>query len=300
MRRRSLPAIAATAVLMLTLTACGGKSPEAATENNNTPTATVAPAPTESASPTASAKPAEEPEVIKGSGTYVGQIDNHSVEIKTEEGPVAFELGAGTETAVESLELDDPVVFEYVEKSVEGDDTLKQRVLSKLSKADGSSGSGPAAGADLPQSKKLKLSLEGNVEEKTATLASGDGYSLYVFDLFNFDAGSNKLAMKIDNKYYAEIIKLPSDFNLDYLLQEGKRELASTGKVQVLQESERPELMSDARLYLSAGGTNITKEYIVKEIDGQGFIFKINTPMGEPSEGFTPHVLASLDSVVNQ
>jgi len=298
MRRRSLPAIAATAVLMLTLTACGGKSPEAATENNNTPTATAAPAPTESASPTASAKPAQELEVIKGSGTYVGQIDNHSVEIKTEEGPMAFELGAGTETAVESLELDDPVVFEYVEKSVEGDDTLKQRVLSKLSKADDSSGS--AATAVLPQSKKLKLSLEGNVEEKTATLASGDGYSLYVFDLFNFDAGSNKLSMKIDNKYYAEIIKLPSDFNLDYLLQEGKQELASTGKVQVLQESERPGLMSDARLYLSAGGTDITKEYIVKEIDGQGFIFKINTPMGEPSEGFTPHVLASLDSVVNQ
>jgi hypothetical protein len=298
MRQRTLPAMAAAAVLMLALTACSGNSPEAATGENNTPTATASPVPTESASPTASSKPADESGVIKGSGTYVGQIDNHSVEIKTEEGPTAFELGAGTETAVESLELDDPVVFEYVEKSVAGDDTVKQRVLSKLSKAD--SVNEPSIGAVLPQTKKLKLSLEGNVEEKTAKLASGDGYSLYVFDLFTFDAGSNKLAMIIDNNYHAEIIKLPSDYNLDYLLLEGKEELASTGEVKVLKESERPELMSDASLYLLAGGSDITKEYIVKEIDGQGFIFKINTPMGEPSEGFVPHVLASLNSVVNQ
>ncbi|MDQ0191865.1 hypothetical protein [Paenibacillus wynnii] len=179
----SLPAMAAVAVLMLALTACGGNTPATAPGESNIPAETAtasaspSPVPTESVSPTASATPEnEEPLVIKGTGIYVGQIDNHSVEIKTEEGSTAFELGVGTETAPEALNMDDPVVFEYVEKSVPGDDTVKQRVLSKLSLAPDAS-----AGGVLPQSKTLKLSLEGNAEEKEAKLAKGEGYSLYVF-----------------------------------------------------------------------------------------------------------------------
>lgn len=75
--------------------------------------------------------------MIQGSGIYVGQIDNHSVEIETEEGPTAFELGAGTENAPDLLEMNDAVVFTYVEKVVGSDGTAVQRVLSSLSKAEG-------------------------------------------------------------------------------------------------------------------------------------------------------------------
>ncbi|WP_410512095.1 hypothetical protein PaeBR_18925 [Paenibacillus sp. BR2-3] len=144
-QQRSLPAIAAIAVLMLALTACGNGTPAVAPGEESTPTATASPVPTESVSTSAPTQPTdEEPQVIKGSGIYVGQIDSHSVEIKTEEGPIAFELGAGTETAPESLNMGDPVVFEYVEKSVPGDDTVKQRVLSKLSVV-GDEGGGSAS-----------------------------------------------------------------------------------------------------------------------------------------------------------
>ncbi|KGE18513.1 hypothetical protein [Paenibacillus wynnii] len=298
----SLPAMAAVAVLMLALTACGGNTPAAAPGESNNPAETAtasaspSPVPTESVSPIASATPEnEQPLLIKGTGIYVGQIDNHSVEIKTEEGSTAFELGEGTETAPETLNMDDPVVFEFVEKSVPGDDTLKQRVLSKLSLAPDAS-----TGGVLPQSKTLKLNLEGNSEEKEAKLAKGEGYSLYVFDIFTFDSGSNKLAMKIDKNYYAEIIKLPSDFNLDYLLIEGREELAQTGKVKKLTEADRSVQITNARLYLSASGSNLTREYIVKEIKGQGYIIKLNIPQGEASEGFSPHVFASLNSIVSQ
>lgn len=150
--QHALPAMAAAAVLMLALTACGGNNPAEAPGNSNlateSPTATVSstPEPTISPSPTPSPSPSPVPtesasttapngdtQTKKGTGIYVGQIDNHSVEIKTEEGSTAFELGAGTEGVPDSLNMDDPVTFEYVEKSVPGDNTVKQRILSKLS-----------------------------------------------------------------------------------------------------------------------------------------------------------------------
>ncbi|ULO05955.1 hypothetical protein H1230_23330 [Paenibacillus sp. 19GGS1-52] len=148
-QQRSLSAIAAVAVFGLVLTACGGNTPAAAPITATaTATATSSPAPTESAiiassSPAAteppvtvtaapSPSPNEEGKVIKGTGNYVGQIDNHSVEIDTAEGATAFELGAGTESAPDTLNTDDPVAFEYVEKAVAGDATLKQRILTKL------------------------------------------------------------------------------------------------------------------------------------------------------------------------
>lgn len=294
---RSLPAAAAVAVLMLALTACGGNTPADAPGE---PSATVAPSPVESTSPPSpSPEAVEEAQVISGSGIYVGQIDNHSIEITTEEGPTAFELGTVTDSVLEELEMDDPVVFEYVEKAVEGDPSVFQRVLSKLAKDESTAEVTPGAN-DLPATRNIKLTLEGMEEEKTAALAEGDGYSLYVFDIFTFDAAQNKLSMNVDPDYYAEITKLPADFNLDALAEEGEKELAATGKVTALSQQERDLRISGSRLYLTAMGSGMTSQYIVKEIDGQGYIVKLNIPQREASEGFGPHVYASLDSMVNQ
>lgn len=295
--QRSIPAIAAVAVLVLAITACGGKTPA---EAPGEPSATASPSVTENvAAPSPTSDAAEEAQTIQGTGTYVGQIDNHSVEIETEEGPTAFELGAGTENAPEALEMNDPVYMEYVEKAVEGDPTVVQRVLSKLVKA-ADAGDGAVSAGALPESKVIKLTLEGMEEEKTARLAEGEGYSLYVFDIFTFDKSSSKLAMKVDPGYYAEINKLPADFNLDALAEEGRGELAATGEVTALSREDRDRRMSGASLYLTAMGPGLTREYIVKELDGQGYLIKLNIPQREASEGFSPHVYASLDSLVNR
>ncbi|UQZ35854.1 hypothetical protein C2I18_21360 [Paenibacillus sp. PK3_47] len=294
---RSLPAVAAVAVLMLTLTACGGSTPADAPGE---PSATVAPSPVESMSPPSpSPAAAEEAQVISGSGTYVGQIDNHSIEITTEEGPTAFELGTVSDSVLEGLEMDDPVVFEYVEKAVEGDPLVFQRVLSKLAKEDNAAGAAPVNDS-LPATKNIKLTLEGMEEEKTAALVQGEGYALYMFDFFTFDASENKLSVNADPDYYAEITKLPSDFNLDALEEEGRQELAATGEVTALSQEEQDVRLSGSRLFLTAMGQGMTREYIVKEVDGQGYIVKLNIPQREASEGFWPHVYAMLDSMVNR
>ncbi|WP_341347040.1 hypothetical protein [Paenibacillus sp. FSL H3-0469] len=138
---RTLPGMTATAILMFTLTACGGNNPAGAPGESSSAGSSGIPVQTAAvplASPVLKSSPsaAAESEKIQGSGTYVGQMDPHSVEIVTEEGPTAFELGAGTEDAPEGLEMDEPVVFTYVEKIVGKDPVVIQRVLSSLTKAD--------------------------------------------------------------------------------------------------------------------------------------------------------------------
>ncbi|WP_340022359.1 hypothetical protein MHI24_25530 [Paenibacillus sp. FSL K6-1096] len=150
--QRSLPAMTAIAALLLTLTACGGNalpevSGEPSAKASNPPVqTTAAPAASPVLQPSASA--AEETQSIQGSGIYVGQIDNHSVEIETEEGPTAFELGPGTENAPDALEMDDPVVFVYTERAVGDEPGITQRILSSLVKADGLD-TPPGAGAHI-------------------------------------------------------------------------------------------------------------------------------------------------------
>jgi len=71
----------------------------------------------------------------QGTGIYNGQMDSHSIEIQTADGPTAFQLADGMDAVLEKLTEDDPVAFEYVEQAIEGDDTNKQLVLTKLEKA---------------------------------------------------------------------------------------------------------------------------------------------------------------------
>ncbi|MNB87751.1 hypothetical protein D3C75_347550 [compost metagenome] len=163
-RHRSLSAAAALAVFTLALSACGGDKAAEAPSANTTPAASVeassSPAATAVASPeaTAAVLPSAEPSAspaapsaepsaapsqsapvesapISGSGVYNGQIDSHSVEIETKDGPVAFELGEGLENVPDTLNEEDKVVFEYVDRAVPGDGALKQHVLTKLAKA---------------------------------------------------------------------------------------------------------------------------------------------------------------------
>lgn len=299
--QRSLPAMTAITALLLTLTACGGNGlPQASGEpspkaSGGLVQTTATPEATQVSRPSPSA--AGEAQTIQGTGIYVGQMDNHSVEIETEEGPTAFELGAGTENAPDALEMDDPVVFVYTEQAVGDDPDMTQRILSRLVKAEG--GAAPSPAGSRPDTRTFKLKLEGVEEEKAAALASGKGFSLYVLEIFGFDAASGKLAMKVDTEYYAEITRLPSDFNLELLEQEGRAELASTGKVTALSIEERERRISDTTLYLTATGSGLTREIVVKEVDGQGYLIRLNIPQREASEGFGPHVYASLDSLAN-
>lgn len=292
---RVLPKITAAGLLIL-LSACSGE------DGGNAPASAVpspsAAAPTATATPQPSPSPAAE-DTIAGTGVYVGQIDAHSVEIETEEGPVAFELGPGLEAIPETLEMEDKVNIEYVEIQVGADPSVVQRVLSKLEKAGDSGGSVPEASPPA-STKTFKLSLEGMEEEKSAALYTAADYDLYVFDIFTFDPQKGRLAMKVDPGYYADIVRLPEGYDLGEQRKLGNEALATTGKITELDENERSRRLAGVKLYLTATGDGLTRQFLLKEVDGHGYAVTLNIPQREASEGFGPHVFASLGSLMNR
>lgn len=156
---------AAAAMLLMAMTACSGEGP--------------------TSQPPADPNPVEEPkyEIKQGTGTYVGQIDNNSIEIETADGPTAFRLGEGMDQIISKLQGEESVSYEYREQPVEGEEDLKQLILIKLT-VDNEGGGSSSENAQLPETKDFELELEGMKETKTAKLAEGDGYALYIFDIF--------------------------------------------------------------------------------------------------------------------
>ncbi|WP_020619119.1 hypothetical protein [Paenibacillus daejeonensis] len=283
----------ATAVLAVSLAACGGSANQPLAPGSN-----VADNQNNQNNQNDPGNQPEEVPTIEGVGIYKGQIDNNSIEIETENGPEAFRLGEGMDELVNELEDDARVAYTYEEHPIEGDDSLKQLVLTKLELADDATGgAGSGDTSELPATKTLTVTVEGVEEEREAQLETAEGYALYVLDVLDFDAAENKLTMSADESLQAIITKLPSDYNTDELRLEAEEKLAGIGNVE---ELEGDQAMTDAVLHLSAVNEEQASQYIVKEVDGQGYIFEIETVPSEASEGFEPAVHATLDSIVNQ
>ncbi len=243
--------------------------------------------------------PQEKPAAIKeGKGSFTGLADSHTVEIIVDGQPMALQFGEELQSKLQSIEAEQQVVFQYEEKAIEGDDLLKQLVLKDISISGSKEGSSPKESA-LPAELKIDVTLEGMQEQRTAKLVHGDGYSFYRFEQFTFDPGRNLLYMNVDPGYQVRIEKLPSGFELEDLVLKGKEELGKQGDVTKLKSGEFPEPMQDARLYLTVQGKGGMSEYIVKELDGSSYVFHVDIPQREASEGFVPLAFASLNTIQN-
>ncbi|MGG6310986.1 hypothetical protein [Paenibacillus macerans] len=239
-------------------------------------------------------------ETKQGTGIFIGLIDNHSAEIELEGTPTAFQMDETLAALAQSLAQGTPVAFDYVEQAVEGDDLLKQLVLTKLEASEGKAVTdiGVEEASGLPAEKAIEVELEGMKEQRTAKLAQGAGYAFYMFDGFSFDAGAHRLTMDYDPGYHVDISKLPAGYDVADLAKTAREELSKTGKVEERSGEEIYVTMRDAELYLIASGDDLTREYIVKNIGGQGYAWMINMPHGEASEGFGPLAFASLNTIV--
>ncbi len=275
-------------LLVISLTACTGNGSEPEKNGNQ-----QAPGNNGQTDPSDVATEAKQ-----GTGTFVGLIDNHSAEIEVEGTPTAFQLDETLSAAAQNLEQGTPVSFEYVERAVEGDATLKQLVLTKLEAAPAKETTDSGTTTELPAEKSLEVELEGMKETRTATLAKGEGYAFYMFDGFSFDAETNKLTMNYDPGYHVVFTKLPAGYDVEELAKTAKEDLSKIGKVEQWSGDQLYVTMRDAELFLIAQGGGLTQEYIVKNIGGQGFAFLINMPQREASEGFGPMAFASINTTV--
>ncbi|MDQ0718818.1 hypothetical protein [Paenibacillus sp. W4I10] len=296
MRKGNTMKVSASFLILLmgfALVACGNSNPAAQPPVNNT----------EEQSPAPEQQP-NESAAIEAEGILTGWADPHTVEIRVNEKPMSFQVSEDLQKSLDDIDDEDSVRFKYVEKKI--DATTKQLVLTEIAKMESSddnngSNAGGTVTSDRPKTSELEVTVEGMTEKRPVTLAQAKGYSLYVFEPMAFDAEDHELTMKIDPDYEVEIEKLPANYNLDALKMDAKEELSETGEVKQLtaeQLSNGP--MKDARLYMMSQNDKKTEYFIVKELDGNGFIFHIQAPIGEPSEGFLPMAYASLNSIMNE
>lgn len=296
MRKRNTMKVSASFLVLLmgfSLVACGNSNPAAQPPVNNT----------EEQSPAPEQQP-NESAAIEAEGILTGWADPHTVEIRVNEKPMSFQVSEDLQKSLDDIDDEDSVRFKYVEKTI--DATTKQLVLTEIAKMESSddnngSNAGGTVTSDRPKTSELEVTVEGMTEKRPVTLAQAKGYSLYLFEPMAFDAEDHELTMKIDPDYEVEIEKLPANYNLDALKMDAKEELSETGEVKQLtaeQLSNGP--MKDAQLYMMSQNDKKTEYFIVKELDGNGFIFHIQAPIGEPSEGFLPMAYASLNSIMNE
>jgi hypothetical protein len=151
---------------------------------------------------------------------------------------------------------------------------------------------------ERPQTESFEmLTAEGN-QSLTATLQQGEGFSLYVFEKFTFDAAQGRLSLTSNADYYVDIEPLPSDYNLAELETAGKEELEKAGKVSDYSGELVEHPLGSAELYLQASGEEGISDYIVwKSEEGEVFLFRLHNPKGEEASDFASPVLVSLSTV---
>ncbi|WP_433753579.1 hypothetical protein [Paenibacillus amylolyticus] len=141
------------------------------------------------------------------------------------------------------------------------------------------------------------LTADGN-QSLEATLQQGEGFSLYVFEKFTFNAAQGRLSLTSNADYYVDIEPLPSDYNLAELETAGKEELEKAGKVSDYSGELVEHPLGYAELYLQASGEEGISDYMVwKSEEGDAFLFCLHNPKGKEAPDFASPVLVSLSTV---
>ncbi|QYR20667.1 hypothetical protein KZ483_23220 [Paenibacillus sp. sptzw28] len=94
---------------------------------------TAKPKPSQPGNNRSDEQPPKDTAVSKAEGTYVGQADTHSVEIKTADGTSVFQFDASLAEKVDKIKDNSPVAIEYYSKeyNIEGKN-VKQLWLTKI------------------------------------------------------------------------------------------------------------------------------------------------------------------------
>lgn len=230
-------------------------------------------------------------------GKFVGGIDRRSVEIIVDDAPSAFRVQEDFSEKFNDLDSGQRVRISYVERREKSEDgELKFLILKDIAAIEKQQ-------SDLPKTKKLKVSLEGMVEERKATLyESKYGYYIYIIDGFllkETDTGKSYITMEYDPEFYAEIILQDKDFNIDEWEQTAKKTLEKFGEIQVMEPTEHFDpYFHDANKYMIASAPNKGSIIIMlDEVEGKAIQYKINMPIKEAAEGAGPLLWTMIKTI---
>ncbi len=161
----------------------------------------------------------------------------------------------------------------------------------------------PADGASkLPEKTELEVSIEGMTEKVPATIAVSDqGYAVYVMDGFEFtpeEPGIDQVFFTNAPEYYFQIQMKQGDADVEALKENATAALGVVGEVREMKGEEiHASLRDEARFFLHAGTSELTKNIALIEKEGALFLVTMNLPNGEAAEGVTPRFLPMIDSI---
>jgi len=228
-------------------------------------------------------------------GEFKGFISEKSIEIIIDEAvPVEFEYMEELSDSIKELKDGDRVLISYIKK-VEGEGKWFGHMLTDIEKL--------AEETKLPEKKMLKMTLEGMEEEREAILEESKyGYYIYMLNGFSFsetDTAKSLITMDYDKDFNVNIAILPNDINHDEWKEAITNELKKFGKVHQIDPKEHfdPYFHDADYYYLASDANRGDVIYMMKEIDGTVFQFRVNMPLKEAMEGATPAFWTMLKTI---
>lgn len=177
-------------------------------------------------------------------------------------------------------------------------DTTKKETSEAESISSSSSGQKPIAVETRPAVESFELLTSKGNQTLEATLHQGEGFSLYVFEKFTFDAAEGRLSLSGNPGYYVDIEPLPSEYDLAKLEVAGKEELRQIGEVSNFSGELLEHPLGLADLYLQASGKEGISDYIGWTSEsGDAFLFRLHNPKGAEASDFAGPIQISLSTV---
>jgi hypothetical protein len=160
----------------------------------------------------------------------------------------------------------------------------------------------PDANGKLAATMKFDITVNGNVETQTGTLAVSDnGYYLYILPQFKFtpeEPNADQVYMDKLEDSYMRILTLGVEPDLTEIRANAEEELAMIGDVVEIKGDQITDpALRDSTFYLHSSDSTLSKDIILREIDGNYFKIIVNMPTGEAKENVAPSFLAMIASI---
>jgi hypothetical protein len=271
--------------LAVLLSACSGNVQE--TEKKEVPKKTAEPAEVADQKEEPAAEPAAS---IEEEGTYIGQIDNNSIEVEASGDTLVLRLSDEVRDTVANLEDGSKVSIVY--KKNEND----QWILEKITAADSGTGE-PAA------SQTLKYTVNGITVEKEAALTESEqDYYFYKIDDFEFTAEEPRKDLMFATEFaetFVRIEPLSEDASIVDLKKWANDELAAVGEVKEVNgvETAGPAFES-TQLFITASKDSFKKYIVIQELEsGDKVKYTINLPQYKKTAEWEQAIWAMLSTL---
>lgn len=160
----------------------------------------------------------------------------------------------------------------------------------------------PKTTESLPQTKRIPVVVEGEIEYREARLQkSVQGYNIYVLNNFKFtgeEPGIDQIYSTFDDRFFVRIEKLTANANVTKLKENAVTALREVGTPRELRNEQIFDpFFRSAEFFLHASNPRFSKNIILLNIGGSLFRFTMNMPNAEAAEGIIPSFYAMLRTI---